>query len=170
MIEIWKPVEGYEEFYEVSDLGRVRSLPRKRTSGKVLTPAPRADARLSVSFSVPGKERVSVSVHRIVARAFLGPKPDGMFILHSDGNHLNNCAANLRFGTAKDNAGDARKHGTLVVGSKVHWAKLAEADVVKIKKLLKTGESCADIARVFNVDRTSVSLIKRGKTWKHVKL
>lgn len=87
MSEEWRPVRGYEGSYEVSSLGRVRSLPRTvpsrnrssvtaaRLEGKILKPAAKNGGRLSVTLCVRGR-RSSRTVAELVAEAFL-PNPDG---------------------------------------------------------------------------------------------
>lgn len=116
--ERWLPVVGYEGFYEVSDLGRVRSLDRILDDGRVrrsktLRATMKKDTgRLKVSLSRNGVVQTAL-VHRLVAVAFLGAPPDGRgLVLHGDGNHLNNRAENLRWGTYVDNVQDSIKHGT----------------------------------------------------------
>lgn len=107
MSENWKPIAGYEGKYEISDLGRVKSLVRHGdTNSRILKPVLRKSGHLQVSLS--GKTR---KVHQLVAVAFLGPCPDGMEICHKDGNPANNHASNLKYGTRADNARDRVDHG-----------------------------------------------------------
>src|SRR4051812_32028619 len=97
--EQWRPVVGFEGFYEVSDHGRVRSLPRKMVDsrgrnrsfrGRILSPArqPR-DGRLWVYLSVEGVVTFHY-VHTLVLQAFVGPRPPGLWGLHTDGDAANN--------------------------------------------------------------------------------
>lgn len=104
MIEIWKDIIGYENEYQVSNLGNVRSIPRKRKNkqgevtkrGVVLK---RMKDRIGYEHVVllkSGKRRYSL-VHRLVAEAFL-PKIDGMNeINHKDEDKTNNCVDNLEW-------------------------------------------------------------------------
>lgn len=108
-METWKSIPGYEGRYEVSDEGRVRSLdryvpcftpPRTRfVKGQVLRPGRTTSGHLTVAL---GKGN-SVWVHSLVARAFLGPRPDGMEVLHGDHNPANNVLCNLHYGTRSEN-------------------------------------------------------------------
>lgn len=111
MSETWLPVVGYEGFYEVSDHGRVRSLDRveqinnrwgpmtRVKKGKVLTPGSRR-GYLNVDLRAPGERPRHHLVHRLVARAFLGPHPDGKgLVLHRDDDPADNRVGNLRWGT-----------------------------------------------------------------------
>lgn len=166
MSEVWKPIPGYEGLYEVSDLGRIRSVPRLRAKGGVLIQTPNEKGRLMVSLSKFGDGVKSLQVHRLVALAFLGESD--LLVLHDDGNHLNNVPGNLKYGTHTVNREDSRRHGTMPVGSKYHLSVLTEEIVSKVKARLLKGESCAVLARELEVDRTTISCIKRGKTWNHV--
>lgn len=116
--EKWRSIEGYEGYYEVSNLGRVRSLERtladgRIRKGKVLHGSRKTDTgRLKVSLSRDGRVATAM-IHRLVAMAFLGVPPDGRgLVLHSDGDHLNNRSSNLRWGTYADNVQDSLEHGT----------------------------------------------------------
>lgn len=125
--EVWLPVVGFEGFYEVSNLGRVRSLERivRRTNGTHLQKA----KEMKLRFDPQGYSRVTLCtngvarhflVHRLVAMAFI-PNPDNKpSIDHLDGCPSNNRVDNLRWVSAKENAEnpvtrqrvlDARKFG-----------------------------------------------------------
>ena len=113
MTEQWKDVEGFEHLYQVSNLGRVRSLPRKTTSGRILKPATDKDGYLRVRL-VDGKTSKNFRVNRLVALAFV-PNPYGLPVVnHKDENKQNNRADNLEFCTVKYNTnynGGARRRG-----------------------------------------------------------
>ena len=118
--EIWLPVVGYEGFYDVSDLARIRSVPRQRTRGRILKQHPSGlDGRLNVTLSRYGKT-ASKMVHRLVGEAFLGPLPPGLETRHLDGNCLNNAAYNLAYGTHEENMQDQLRHGTNANANKTH--------------------------------------------------
>lgn len=53
-----------------------------------------------------------IATHTAVAEAFLGPRPEGMYVCHNDGNPLNNAISNLRYDTPSSNILDTVKHGT----------------------------------------------------------
>ncbi len=107
LIEEWRSVVGYEGFYEVSNLGRVRSLDRevtmkngirRKTHGKILTQG-RYNSKSNyraVALCLDGKAEKE-SVHRLVALAFI-PNPDNLpEINHKDENKQNNCVDNLEW-------------------------------------------------------------------------
>src|ERR1022692_1435720 len=109
--ERWLPVVGYEGLYDVSDLGRVRSLPRRNCRGTVLRPTLTKLGYLRVEPCADGSGR-KVMVHVLVAAAFHGPCPPGLEVRHLDGNSQNNAASNLAYGTASENCLDMVQHGT----------------------------------------------------------
>lgn len=109
--EEWRPVPGFEGRYEVSSHGRVWSHIRHR----LLKPQPRGWGHLYVTLGGRG-----YGVHQLVALAFIGPRPEGQLVRHWDGNHLNNHATNLRYGTQLDNMDDQRRHGTQFWANKTH--------------------------------------------------
>lgn len=98
--EIWKPVPGYEGLYEVSNIGRVRSLKRNTTPGRILSQ--KISRYDSVSLFKDGKQNYC-SVHRLVWSAFNGPIPDGAQVNHIDENPHNNVLSNLNLMSPKEN-------------------------------------------------------------------
>lgn len=111
MEEIWKDVVGYEGYYQVSNLGRVRSLDRiasngRKIKGKILsTKANTPPYYPRVSLSVNGKMKL-VQVHRLVAQAFVyNPDPEHKTqVGHKDESRTNNRADNLEWVTPKENS------------------------------------------------------------------
>ena len=77
LLEYWKPVIGYEDVYEVSNMGTVRrsrQTARGTRKGYILTPSPNGDGYPKVGLCKDGRQR-TMTVHKIVARAFLGERP-----------------------------------------------------------------------------------------------
>lgn len=100
--EIWKPVADYEGLYMVSNLGRVKSVPRPGTKGGILKPAPDDRGYLKVKLYKNGGKSTH-QVHRLVMRAFVGECPDGYEVDHVDWNPKNNRLSNLRYLPAEEN-------------------------------------------------------------------
>ncbi|MCQ2754584.1 MAG: NUMOD4 domain-containing protein [bacterium] len=93
-MEVFKDIAGYEGLYQVSNLGRVRSIARNTTSGRFLKPATDGRGYQFVHFSKDGKHKM-FKVHRLVASAFL-PKPldtNATEVNHKDENKANNIIA-----------------------------------------------------------------------------
>lgn len=105
MEEIWKPIPGYEGFYEASDFGNVRSVKRNgtRINGTILAAAKaKRGGYMRVSLSVFGKTK-NCLVHRLVWEAFNGRIPESMCINHKDENKENNNLSNLELLTYAQN-------------------------------------------------------------------
>lgn len=103
MNEIWKDIIGYEGLYQVSNLGRVKSLNYKRTGLEyVLKPGTNGIGYLQVHL-FKNRKRSPLYVHRLVAEAFV-PNPKRLkTVNHKDENKLNNVCSNLEWMTSKDN-------------------------------------------------------------------
>lgn len=99
MTEIWKDIPGFVGLYQVSNLGNVRSLPRRTTKGKVLKASEDKDGYLKITLS-NGLIKEGWLVHRLVASAFV-QNPLGLPVVnHIDENKQNNRADNLEYCTA----------------------------------------------------------------------
>ena len=108
MVEKWKAVVGYENLYEVSNLGKVRSLPRNTTSGRIMRPyINKANGYAYIVLCKDNKKRTA-RVHVLVMNAFdPRPKKDGYdkryTIDHKDGDKTNNALMNLEWCTQSEN-------------------------------------------------------------------
>jgi len=118
-LEQWAPIAGWVGLYEVSSTGQVRSLPRFRCKGRVLRHGTTHNGYLTVTFSADGR-REARTLHRVVAEAFLGPKPEGYHTCHIDGDKTNNAVTNLAYKTPAENEADKRIHGTQHNLNKTH--------------------------------------------------
>lgn len=174
MAEIWKPVPGFAGYYDVSDMGRVRSLDReviqlnawgqlmaRKYRGRILAPGVDKDGYLSVVLSFQSG-KVSRRIHQLVLEAFVGDCPPGMEGCHNDRNPANNRLPNLRWDTSKGNKADMLKHGTRVRGEQKHSAKLTREDVLIIRN---SSMSAKDIARQYGVHWSTVYNIRGRKRW-----
>lgn len=132
MNEEWRPVPGFDS-YEVSSLGRVKSLGRyvKRMRygksyrtwmpEKILKGSAIQSGHLQVVLSPnDGSKPRSLLIHRILLTTFVGPCPDGMEGCHRNGNPADNRLENLRWDTREANQQDSVAHGTHASTKKTH--------------------------------------------------
>lgn len=119
MQEIWKNVtiDGFEDYYAVSNLGNVKKLCRYRKGGlsfeeQVMKQQTDSNGYKKVTFSVLGK-RKTVHIHKLVACAFIVNKNDYPCINHIDGNKHNNCVENLEWCTIEYNTKHAHKNNLI---------------------------------------------------------
>lgn len=164
MNEIWKDIPGYEERYQASTLGNIRSLDRivytergqRHYKGKLLRPG--AFCKTGHVSVVLGRNTNGKPVHSLVALTFIGERPEGYDVLHINDIPTDNRLENLRYGTRTENIMDHFRN-------KGAWRKLAESDVRDIKKRLAEGKTGASLAREYGVSDAAISAIKTGKTF-----
>lgn len=160
MAETWGSVPGHEGHYEVSDLGRVRSLAQTTSDGrrlkpKVLKGRPQKSGHLSVQLVSCGIARNAL-VHRLVLLAFIGPPPTGMHALHRDGDPANNRLSNLRWGTPSENSLDAVRHGAHPQARKTHCKQGHEFTPENTRVDSRNGRACRGCERTRSQRRRAV--------------
>jgi hypothetical protein len=163
MTEEWRQVVGWPA-YEVSDLGRVRSLPRiacdgRRWKGKVLR-ATTNNGKAHPTVALSNGKVKYFYVHHLVLAAFVGPCPEGSEACHNDGVKDNNRRGNLRWGSRSSNAIDTLRHG--------QRDTLSEYAVRAIRKLLSEKIGYTKIAIAVGATKKQVADIAQRKTWRHV--
>ena len=174
MKEIWKAIPGYEGHYEVSSLGRVRSLTReaKRAwgivtiKGKMLKLAKLPAGYLFVGLCKDG-EKDQRYIHDLVLSTFVCPRPDGMQCCHfPDDDKSNNNIDNLRWGTAGDNENDKIRLRTKKRGEQISNSKFTNKQAEQIRKMYATGKwSQQKLADKYGVVQFTISQLVRGKRY-----
>lgn len=143
--EIWKDIPGYEGLYQASNLGRIRSLRKWRSSrmgryykdGRVLKQHPNRFGYMQVALHKNGSQ-ITKRVGKLVLLTFVGPPPAGCETRHfPDRDITNNRLCNLSWADHTTNIRDRFYHGTHSIGVKNPSAKLTETDVVWIRELCK---------------------------------
>lgn len=170
--EEWREIPGLEGTgYEVSNLGRVRSIVLM-VGSKDRRGYPTASLR-RVSDAFGERNGSAWNVHVLVARAFLGRRPAGLEVNHKDGCLTNNRADNLEYVTHLENCRHAHRLG-LIDYSKIgrkgeanSHAKLTEKAVRFIRQ--KRGRmSIRALAKTLGVSHSAVEHVMYGSTWAHV--
>jgi len=177
--EIWKDIDGYEGLYQVSDLGRVRSLDRHVVfrkkfiifkGGKIIQPDNSVEYP-TTCLCKDGKTK-RIRVHQLVAHYFI-PNPENKpQINHKDGDKKNNNKENLEWVTAKENMRHAFANDLMPArpkGSDSKLSKLTDEKVIEIRRLLSDKTlNQSQIASLFNVKRLTINRIHNGKNWTHL--
>ena len=156
MTETWKSVVGYEGLYEVSDLGRVRSL--KFGKEKILKPGKAHGGYLVIGIRKDG-QRKFLLVHRLVAESFI-PNPQGFkTVNHKDEVKTNNVASNLEWMSMKDNI----NYGTHNKRSAEKRSKQVQMFDKSTGELLATFPSLMEVVRVTGINQSNISQCCKGK-------
>jgi hypothetical protein len=176
-LEEWRDVPGYEGLYQVSSLGRVRSLPRvvlsKPMAGGGRQKRPVPPIILKMRRTVKGYLRVAlfdkprrrqVGVHRLICEAFHGPQPyPDAIARHLDDDRTNNTPANIAWGSRLDNAADAKRNGRYLLGERAPGAKLTNDQATELRRRRQLGEACLALAHEFGVSGSTVLNIGKGR-------
>lgn len=175
-MEEWRAIIGWEGLYEVSNLGRARSLDRwvrvktvknaRLVRGRLLKGAI-FDGYIFLHLREVGRSSRK-PLHTAVAEAFIGPRPDGMEVCHNDGNRQNASADNLRYATRAQNHADMIQHGTHQIGERHPMAILNEQAVVRIRNTERRGGYLGTLAKEYGVTPQAIHRVVTRKSWAHV--
>lgn len=163
MLEIWKDIKNYENLYQISNFGRVKSFAKHFHKEKILTPI------LANGYYQIGIRKNSIrkylKIHRLIAEVFINNPYNKPCINHKDGNKLNNDIDNLEWVTHKENIRHA-----INIGLRLSWSgdknprnKLSKKDVDFIRK---SSINTKDLSIMFNVSDVNIYDIKSYKIWK----
>jgi len=182
--EIWKGIPGYEDYYIISNLGRVKSLERicyynvnktnirnsRLKKERILTTSIDAFGYQSVNISLNAKNKI-LKIAKLIAIAFI-PNPENHPIInHINGVKSDNRIENLEWCTHKHNVNHAIETGLLVfkLGSDNANSKFSHNDILKIKKDFKENPNIIvkDYASELGVSRVTIWRILSKKTYKN---
>ncbi len=159
--------------YAVSRCGKVVCcLKRIWDSGpgewRLLKPVRMNGGYLHVDCCGGSQKKKRMAVHRLVLMSWTGPCPAGHQCRHINGDRHDNRLENLAWGTVRENYADQRRHGTASIGSRQSSAKLTEADIPAIRRMLEAGKTKASIGRQYGVSGRTITYIANGEHWAHV--
>lgn len=168
MKEIWKIIPDFPN-YEISNLGKVRSLKTLRTLKPQIAKANKKYdyARMTIVLRKNGKS-YNNKIASLVLTVFSGPCPESMEACHNDGNTFNNTIDNLRWDTHKANSLDSKIHGTfsappIHIGENHPRCKLTDEQVNRIRLEGGIRGNQTKLAKEFGVDFRTISRIYTGK-------
>lgn len=175
MEEIWKDIPEYEGLYQVSSLGRVKSLAREWEGGRgakrkhpdiILKPDIEYKGYLSVSLT-KDKKKKHFKVHRLVLSAFVGISD--LQTNHKDGIKSNNYLNNLEYCTNSENVKHAYKSGLAIglKGDKNPASKLTD-EIIKNIRENKFNLSRKEFAVCYDVSASLINQVLNNKIWCHV--
>jgi hypothetical protein len=172
MSENWKPVVGYEAFYEVSDLGRVRALFNSRNNrykaGRILKTQSPAAKYLQINICPPGEKPRHISLAAMILEAFVGPRPEGHISRHLDDAKRNNVLGNLSWGTYGQNEEDKARNGHALIGTRNHAAKLSDQKVRTMRLCSEIGTPVKTLMRLYGVSENTIRRVLKRESWAHV--
>ncbi len=179
MNEEWKDIIGYEGCYQVSNLGRVKSLDRvvitprhpngNKLKGRMIKFGKTPRGRLYVVLCKDGVPHNHL-VNRLVGIHFL-PLPsdyEQLEVMHIDNNDKNNYADNLKWGTRQINCIDAWRDG-LMEGVRHSVSKITEAEALEIRhKYIPYKYSMGRLSKEYGINAATIHDIIHRKSWKHI--
>jgi hypothetical protein len=169
-MEEWRPVVGWEPYYEVSNMGQVRR------DGKLLKPVPTQNGAdpsyrpLYVTLSNCGVTR-NVKVAILVLSAFIGPRPLGEMVRHYNDDQDNNRLDNLKWGTDKQNGEDRARNNRMPKGESNGNVTLTTRQVQFMRRAYKPRSKTRGLKSIAERLRISVATAHQvisGKTWKDI--
>ena len=179
-LEIWKDIENWEGYYQVSNKSRVRSLDRTIVNSLGRTYHLKG---IILKHTLPKEHYPYVclrknglnfpkSVHRLVALAFISNPENKPQVNHKDGNKHNCNIDNLEWNTEIENAKHAILTGLKITikGDQCTYSKLTNSKVLAIKRLYKINPKFhrSNLAKKLNVNVNTVVSIIKNRNWNHI--
>ena len=179
--EKWVPVVGYESFYEVSNLGRVRSKDRTIVNniatftqqGRILKTSTTRNGYHKYVLTCENKKQKTLLAHRVVAQAWISNPLNKKNVNHINGIKTDNRVSNLEWSTDSENVRHALSTGLINVrkGEQVYFSKFTNAQALYIKTAFTVGDlSIRELSDMFELPYRTVADIARNRTWKHIKV
>lgn len=166
-MEQWKDIKGFEEFYQISNLGRIKSKDRylrtcgngvRFAKGRIIKPVICTNGYYEIHLRVDGKRTVKM-LHRVVAEAFLANPNNLPEVNHKDENPANNGVENLEWCTSKYNANYGTRNQRMVKDKYLKSVIMMD----KHGNKLKTFKSMGEAARETGADVSSMIRVCKGR-------
>lgn len=167
--EVWKPITGFEGFYEVSNYSRIKGLKRidcmgQRRPERIKLLSLDSDGYPSVILSRERKDKTR-KPHRLSAIEFIPNPENKCCVNHKDGVKTNCHINNLEWNTAEENKDHAIKYGLVPSGERNKGAILKNEQVLEIYKSKLTYKK---LSKIYGVGQLAINRIKIGKSWRSV--
>lgn len=164
----WRPMPGFEKYYQVSEYGEVWSINRQIILRGGIDK--KGYHRVRVGY---GDFKYTWKVHRLVAQIFIGTCPEGYQVNHIDGVKLNNHFSNLEYVTHLENMRHAKLLGLRdhidLSGQKNGASVMTDEQALEVKALIASRKhSLREIGAMYGVGKDIISLINCGKNWRHL--
>ena len=164
--EIWEDIKGYEGLYQVSNLGKVKSLNYRRTcKERILIPCKPANGYLCVSLYKNGIHK-TFTIHRLIAQAFIENHENLQQVNHIDEDKTNNCVSNLEWCDRKYNNNYGTRNERMLKTRKLRNCKKAEISVlqfIKDGKFVNEFPSRNEAERCTGITQQSICACCKGK-------
>lgn len=177
-MEIWKYVDGFNNVYQVSNTGKVKSLDHIVTSkdnksrlqkGRFLKSSINHKGYIRYSLSINGK-RFNFSAHRLVAISFIPNPLNKTQVNHKNGIKTDNNVDNLEWVDNKENIIHAYKNGLIKcnLGEKHHMSKLTNKQVEDIRLKRCNGFTLKNLSKEYGISIVAIYNISKNITYKHL--
>jgi hypothetical protein len=162
---LWRTIPEYP-VYEVSNYGQVKNT----RTGRILRPSTLMQGYHRISlYNAQTKQKIQRPIHTLVARAFIGDRPQGLQCCHLDGNKNNNSVKNLIYATPQVNSDHKYIHGAVRFGESSPNSKLTSEDVHEMRRLRREERtSIRRLASIYGVGQSTTHRIVTGKSWQHL--
>jgi len=170
MEETWKDIPGYEDLYQVSDIGNVRSLGNgisPNSKRRLLRTKKESNGYMRICLQKNGGRKY-LNVHRLVGFAFISNPENKPCINHIDYNRSNNIVSNLEWCTHSENLYHSSENLSRK-GTQNGGCKLKEHQIIEIREKYKGGLiNQSELSGQYNVSISLISMIIRNKVWCHI--
>lgn len=175
--ETWKDIEGYEGIYQVSDMGRIKSMAREKRNKwgtfmvgeMIMKPIIDRNGYRTIRLAKEGKQKAAF-IHRLVLSAFVRSPGVGDDCNHKDGDKGNNSLSNLEWVSRSQNVAHAERFGLAYhpTGEGSHNAKFTNEQVERIRGEYEfgvRGKGTCVLAKKYGVSTRTMRRILLGETY-----